>query len=408
MTEAGHGKRGQARRAADIAGRAVNEAARVSRMIDAELDRLLEDLARWIMMETPSRDLQRLNLIAADIADTAARNGASAELVAAGDDGLYVHAVLDGGGDSHVALLCHHDTVFPVGTVAQWPFSTDGSRVYGPGVADMKGGIAVGLHAMRALAQGAGRFGRVEFVSVPDEEARTYPFATLDRLRGCDAVLCLECGRVDGSIVSSRYGAKWLRLDAHGRAAHAGVDPDSGRNAILPLCEEGMRMSHLHHARPGMSFQLTLVEGGVGMATVPPSASLTCDVRAASNRDLAWAIAHVTNLGQHEDVTISIEDLGGTPVMERTPAVRRLAEFATFLGRELGNEFGEASTGGVSDGSWTANVGIPTLDGLGPVGGLDHTTDEYAEVGSFAQRCGVVAGLIVAISDGVLRRDDPA
>jgi glutamate carboxypeptidase len=394
---------GQARVSID---RAVDEALRVSRVVEADIDGLLGDLERWVTMETPSRDLPRLNLIAEDLAATAERYGASSELVAAGDDGLYVHAVLTGTGDGHVALLCHHDTVYPVGTAARWPFSADGTRVFGPGVADMKGGIAVGLHVMRALAEGGSGFGRVELVSVPDEEPRTFAFATLERLLGCDAVLCLECGRVDGSIVSSRKGGKWMRLAAHGRAAHAGVDPDGGLNAILPLCEEGVRLSRLHNARPGVTFQLTLVDGGVGFATVPPSASLTCDVRAASNRDLAWAIQEIMKSGERDDIGIAVEDLGGVPLMERTPAVGRLAETAISLGRELGEEFGEASTGGVSDGSWTASAGIPTLDGLGPVGGQDHTFDEYAEVASFAPRCGVVAGLIVAISDGLLRQSD--
>ncbi len=149
--------------------------------------------------------------------------------------------------------------------------------------------------------------------------------------------------------------------------------------------------------------QLTGIEGGEGLNTVPSSAILTGDMRAISESDLAWGREQVLAFGEHNGVTLSFEDLGGPPPLERTPAVAALAATAIALGSELGHTFGEALTGGVSDGSWTAHAGIPTLDGLGPVGGLDHGPDEYVETGTFATRCGVVAGLVAAVDAGLLR-----
>jgi glutamate carboxypeptidase len=143
--------------------------------------------------------------------------------------------------------------------------------------------------------------------------------------------------------------------------------------------------------------QLTGLEGGQGLNTVPSSASLTGDVRGLTAADLAWAREQVLSSPEYDGIELVFEDLGGPPPFERTERVAVLARAAIALGAELGHPFGEASTGGVSDGSWTAHAGIPTLDGLGPVGGLDHGPDEYIETETLASRCGVVAGLVAAI-----------
>jgi glutamate carboxypeptidase len=224
----------------------------------------------------------------------------------------------------------------------------------------------------------------------------------MERLAGYDAVLCLECGRVDGSIVSARKGGRWFRIHAEGRPAHAGVDPDGGRNAVLPLCHEAIRLSELHHARRGLTFQVTELVGGEGVNTVPGRAFLTGDLRGPTADDLDWAVEQVRAFGSHPGIELSWEDLGGPPPLERTPEVALLSRTAIGLGAQLGHHFGETVTGGVSDGSWTAWSGIPTLDGLGPVGGDDHTPYEYTELASYAPRAGVIAGLVAAIDAGLL------
>ncbi len=380
---------------------ALAEARRVRDGVEAELELVLSDLATWVDIDTPGGDLGALDGFAHLLAHTLARYGLEVELLPA-PVGLHVHGVLEGSGSARVALVCHHDTVYPLGTAARRPFRREGERCYGPGVADMKGGIVVAAHTARLLALGPRPFGRLELVSVPDEESRFGPPATVGRLDGFDACLCLECGRPGGEVVSARKGASWLRIHAEGRAAHAGQAPGSGRNAAVAIAREALRLTEIDGARPGLTLQVTGLEAGEGLNTVPSSGSLTADIRAATQRDLDWAVARVRELPEPEGVRLRYENLGGPPPFERTPPVGALAERAIELGAALGHEFGEAVGGGVSDGSWTAHLGFPTLDGLGPVGGDDHSPGEYVETASFPTRCGVVAGLVASIDAGLL------
>jgi glutamate carboxypeptidase len=386
---------------AELTPIAAAEAARVRAEVEDGLDLLLADLATWVDVDTPGGNREALDGMARLLAGVCERYGLEPELVDS-RAGLYLHAALRGEGRGRVALICHHDTVFPLGTAALVPFRREGDRCYGPGVADMKGGIAVAVHAARALADGPRPFALVEVVSVPDEESRSGPPATIDRLASFDAVLCLECGRPGGEIVSARKGAAWLRLHAEGRAAHAGEAPHAGRNVAVALAREALRLAELDGSREGLTVQVTELSAGGVINTVPSCGFLSADIRAATQADLAAVTARIRELPDHDGIALRYEDLGGPPPFERTGPVAQLAEAAVALGASLGHTFGEAVAGGVSDGSWTASHGIPTLDGLGPVGGDDHSPDEYVETASFATRCGVVAGLVAEIDAGLL------
>jgi glutamate carboxypeptidase len=375
---------------------AFEEAARVHGRARAELDLLLADLATWVDLDTPGGDLEALDGLARVLALESERYGLEPELVET-PGGLALHATLRGPGTARVALLGHHDTVFPQGTAAARPFRRDAERCYGPGVADMKGGIAVALHTARLLAEGPRPFSLLEVVSVPDEESRDGGPPSGGRLLEMDAVLCLECGRPNGEVVSRRKGARWFRIHASGRAAHAGEAPAEGRNAALALAREALRIGELDGSREDLTLQITGLEAGEGLNTVPSAGSLTVDLRAWTDNDLTWALEQAMAFGDHEGIELAYEDLGGPPPFERTDRVGRLAEASIALGGELGHVFGETAAGGVSDGSWAASNGLPTLDGLGPVGGEDHTPWEYIETESLASRCGVVAGLVAAV-----------
>lgn len=386
-----------------LAPLAVEEARRVGAWAERDLDAVLGDLEAWVNLDTPSDDVVALDAFAEDLAATLEDYGLRSELVAAGDGGRYLHAVLEGPGRAKVALLCHHDTVFPSGTAARRPFAREGERVRGPGVADMKGGIAVAANAARLLALGPRPFSRLELVSAPDEEIREAgPPATLDRLRDFDAVLCMECGREDHSVVSARKAGYWFRVRALGRQEHAGVNPDGGRNAIVALCREALRLGGLHRAREDLTLVVTEFRGGEGLNTVPGRAVLTGDLRARTADDVGWAIDRIRDFGEHDGIQLRAEEVVYTPPMERTAAAGALARTAIALGASLGQNFGEAVTGGASDGSFAAEADIPTLDGLGPTGGMDHTEREYAEVATFAPRIGIVAGLVAAVEAGLL------
>jgi glutamate carboxypeptidase len=387
---------------AELPEPALREARRVRDCIGDGLDELLADLERWVSIDSRADALDLLGGLARDIGSRLELLGFTSELVPIEERGPYVHATMTGTGHARVALLCHHDTVFDRGTAAARPFSRDANRAYGPGVADMKGGLALAAHVGHCLSKSPWSFGHLELVSASDEESRPHALRTIERLEGFDAVLCFECGRVDGSVVSARKGGRWFRVCARGRAAHAGVAPDEGRNAALAICHEALRLEALDAARAGMTLQITGLLGGIGLNTVPEEAALTADLRAVRAEDLEWAMQQVEAFGNYPGIELTLEDLGGPPPFECKPHVLRLAETAVALGKDLGHDFDHVSTGGVSDGSWTAWHGLPTLDGLGPVGGLDHTAAEYIELATIPARAGVVAGVIAAVELGLL------
>ena len=370
----------------------------VHSMLEASRTRLpglLDDLRELVESESPSRDLAAVDAAARIVARQAADAGFAVELVPA-PHGLHVHAALRGTGRQRVVLLCHHDTVFPRGSVLEHPFRVAGSRAHGPGVADMKGGIVVALQAARLLAPQRACYGTLELVCVPDEEIRSEPFATIDRLIGADAVFCLECGRPGDGVVSARKAGRWPEIVARGRSAHAGVDGGNGRNAVLALCREAVRIAPLDGAREGLTVHLTSLHGGDVVNSVPGQARMSFDVRGWHTADVDWAVGELRAFDQHEGVEIEVSNDELTPALERTPAVAVLAEAAVAIGRELGLPLHEEATGGASDACWTAAAGIPSLDGLGPIGALDHTPDEYIEIDSLASRSALLAGLVAA------------
>ena len=295
-------------------------------------------------------------------------------------------------------LLGHHDTVFPAGSAARLGFAVRDGRARGPGVADMKGGLVLGLAALEALAAGERRFAAVDFVSVPDEETRPAgPPDGLERIRGADACLVLECARENGDLVYQRKAQASLTLVARGRSAHAGTHPERGRSALLALCREALRVDALNGARPGLTVTVGTLHSGTHFATVPDRAEADVDVRAWDADDVGWALDQVRDTGVHDGVSFDVGRLSRWPGMAPTAVSLALLETAEALGPRLGTPVGRRRTGGSSDGCCTAAAGIPTLDGLGPIGGHDHSPDEYIDIDSWPARCGLLAGVISAV-----------
>ena len=188
----------------------------------------------------------------------------------------------------------------------------------------MKGGIAVAAHAARLLAAGERPFARLELVSVPDEEIRSEPIATQARLAGFDAVLCMECGRPGGAVVAARKGGRWLDVVARGRSAHAGSEPEHGRNAVLALARELPRIAALDRAREGLTLHVTRMHGGDVLNSIPGEARATIDMRGWQEADLDWAEAELLRCDPHRGVTFTAdEERLVTPPLERTASRRR-------------------------------------------------------------------------------------
>ncbi len=326
----------------------------------------------------------------------------------AGDVGLgeTVVGVLAGSDPAGPTLLCigHMDTVFDEGTAAVRPYTLSEAIATGPGVTDMKSGLLAGLYAIAALRElpGGLPLARLVFVANPDEEIGS-PSSTphIRRLAAdADACLVLECARMNGDIVSSRKGNLSLRVTVHGRASHAGIEPEKGRNAILEAARIVTAVQALNGRWPGVTLNVGTITGGSRPNVVPAECSLEIDLRAVTRESLTEAEALIRDVARpaiYDDITVDVEEGGRHWPMEKLERSGRLVGHAIGLAAGLGFELHDAATGGASDANTTAGMGVPSLDGLGPVGGYDHSPDEYLEVGSIVPRTALLAGLIAAI-----------
>ena len=386
------------------------EPAILRRIVDARLPRFLEELETMVNVDCGSYTPDGVNRIADMVTDALRGAGAETERIPhRPDDGAPQLGDLVVGrfaGDGpRILLIGHMDTVFDPGTATERPFRVDGDRAFGPGVTDMKAGLLAGLHAVGALHE-AGLRPAITFVANPDEEIGS-PFSTPHIRRLApehDADLVLECARANGDIVSARKGIADYQLTLMGRAAHAGVEPEKGRSAILEAAHQVIGLHALNGRWPTVTVNAGVIHGGTRPNVVAERCELQVDLRAATSDAFDAAAVEVARLAAGPtvaDVRIELRQIASHPPMEKTAASGRLVEHAMAIAAELGFDLRDAGTGGASDANTTAALGIPTIDGLGPVGGDDHSVDEWLDVTSIAPRTTLLAALIARIgSDG--------
>jgi len=318
-------------------------------------------------------------------------------------------ATLYGNGQARILLVGHLDTVYPTGIVAERPMRFDNHHILGPGVNDMKAGLLTGLYAVRALQQVEfSDFARIDFFLNTDEEVGSpashplyQPTAAL-----ADAAIVLESARMNGDIVSARKGGGVYRIDVGGRQAHAGVEIEKGANAILELTHCIQELSALNGRQPGTTVNVGLVSGGIMPNVVPDHAWAELDVRFVTVADgltLDQAIRQVASRANIPGTSIEITGGIEKNPMEKTAASAYLVDLIRGVGEQLGLSFQDVQSGGTSDGNFISETGIPTLDGLGPIGGRDHSPEEYLEVDSIVDRTALLAGFITEIA---AHRDD--
>ena len=385
------------------------ELAALRRSVDARLPRFLDELEGLVNVDSGSYTPDGVNRVADFVADALRALGANVERRTHPPEGgrsplgdIVIGRIE---GDGHPLLLIGHmDTVFDAGTAAARPYRSEGDRAFGPGVTDMKSGLLAGLHAIGALVD-AGSRPSITFVANPDEEIGS-PFSTpviRELAPAHRAALVLECARANGDIVSARKGIADYHLELVGRAAHAGVEPEKGRSAILEAAHQVLALHALNGRWPWVTVNAGVIHGGTRPNVVAERCELQVDLRAATTDEFAEAEAEVERLAgsAHVDgVSIALRRIAGHPPMEKSAASSRLVELAVKLAGELGFELRDAATGGASDANTTAAVGVPTLDGLGPIGGDDHSVDEWLDLGSVAPRTTLLAGLIDRIGSG--------
>lgn len=297
-------------------------------------------------------------------------------------------------------LLGHLDTVWPLGTLRQMPYRVRQGRAYGPGIFDMKSGIVCGLWAIGALqALEVKPASPVRFFLNSDEEVGSVAFRDqiLSQGKQARAVLVLEPAAAGGALKTARKGGGEFTITVHGRMAHAGVNPAAGVNAISELARQVLRLEKLARPRRGLTISVDVIQGGTRSNVIPELATACVDVRVPRLLDREAIEKEIRGLQSiHPEARLEVEGGISRPPLERRMAAGLFRQ-ARELGHELGMELEEASTGGGSDGNFTAALGTPTLDGLGGVGDGAHARHEHVIIRELPRRAALLAALIATL-----------
>jgi glutamate carboxypeptidase len=361
---------------------------------------LLTLLKVLVCAESPSRDKDALDRLGRHIAELLRSAGGSVDVVPNERGGDHLLARFAGVDTCRPALvLGHFDTVWPLETLDRMPFRVEGGRAYGPGIFDMKAGLAIFLWSMANSLFDPGRpaMRPIWALFTSDEEIGSPTSRGLieELARQCAYVLVLEPPLGDGGLKTARKGVGRFHLDVEGKAAHAGVAPQDGRSAIVELAHQVLRIQELQDLELGTTVNVGVIQGGTTTNVVPALAWADIDVRAntlAEARRVEEGLRLLDPVTPGTRLTIS----GGfnRPPMERSPAIAALFEQARRIARTIGQELTEGSTGGGSDGNFTAAQGVPTLDGLGVRGGGAHADDEHILIDSLTERAALLAALL--------------
>lgn len=351
---------------------------------------MIDELEALVRVESPSADDAATEAAARLVDDLFLEHLGSRGTWLA--DGTRGHLLWTGGGPTKVLLLGHVDTVWPFGTTARWPFEVTDGRASGPGAFDMKAGLVQGIRALRELDDLTG----VTFLVTTDEEVGSPTSRTLieQTAAGARAALVLEPS-ADAALKSTRKGVSLYELVVHGRAAHAGLEPERGANAAVELAHQVLAVLEVADVRLGTTVTPTLCSAGTTTNTVPATARVSIDVRAAEPAEQKRVDDALRRLVARTAGT-SLELLGGP---NRPPLPSSSSADLVVRARRIAEELqlpplADVAVGGGSDGNFTAGIGVPTLDGLGAVGAGAHAEGEHVVVAAMPQRAALVTGLV--------------
>lgn len=352
------------------------------------LDEMVADLKTLVEVESPSNDRDALCRSGAALAALIERRLGTAPALVDGPAGPHVH--WSGGGEPRVLILGHHDTVFPMGTLAQRPFAVDDGRATGPGVFDMKAGIVQAIHAVASLDDRSG----VEILMTCDEEvgAATSKALLCDRAVACGAVLVLEPSADGGVLKTGRKGVGTFEVVINGRAAHAGLEPHRGINSVIEAAHQLLAIAAIADVEAGTTVTPTVIAGGTAENVVPAQTRIRVDVRVSTMDEAARV--------EHEMAALSPVLSGATlEILGRVsrPPLQESASAPLFpLAQAYDPSITGITVGGASDGNFTAALGVPTLDGLGAVGGGAHAESEHVLVATMPDRARLLAAIVAA------------
>lgn len=355
---------------------------------------MLNDLRDLVEIESPSLDLVALQASAEAVAGMIRRQLGGQPILVESRRGPHVH--WSGGGDPKVLILGHHDTVFPVGTLALRPYGQADGLVTGPGVFDMLGGLVQAVHGLGALEDTSG----IEILITADEEVGSHTSRTLieERALACGAVLVMEGAAEGGNLKVARKGCGTFTVTIEGRAAHAGLEPEAGVNALVEAAHQVLTVAGLARPEIGTTVTPTVASAGTADNVVPAQALILVDVRVESAGETIRIESAMTSLAAHVNgAEIRVEGgIGRPPMVESASA----ALFA--IAQTLKPDIKGVAVGGGSDGNFTAALQVSTLDGLGAIGGGAHSMNEHLVADTMVERAELVAGLVAILQRGGL------
>ncbi len=366
---------------------------------------MITRLSELVRLESPSRDKPSLDIVAALLARRLVEVGAAVEVIPNPEGGNHLIGRFPGPADERPGLvLAHFDTVWPLGTLERMPFRLDDhGRAHGPGVFDMKASLVIFLAVMEQLRNHGRVLPRpIWALFTSDEELGSPTSRSLIEQLAADSAyaLVLEPALADGGLKTSRKGVGRFHLDVEGKAAHAGVAPQQGRNAIVELAHQVLKLEELQDIAAGTTINVGVIRGGTTTNVVPAHASAEIDVRVSTRAEETRIESAFGTLSPRNPANRLT--LGGSfnrPPMERTAANSAAFEKAQHLAKAggLGFELTEGSSGGGSDGNFTSALGIPTLDGLGPRGAGAHADDEHILIDSLPERAALIHLLLLGL-----------
>ncbi|MFM7525123.1 MAG: M20 family metallopeptidase [Actinomycetota bacterium] len=372
-------------------------AADVRAALDAQREAMIDDLSRFVNVESPSLEHGCLERSAHFLADLMTRVLGKPPTIIESDRGPHVH--WKGSNDTKVLIVGHHDTVFPLGTVARRPFTREGDIGRGPGIFDMKAGIVQAIYGVAAVKE----WYHTEILITADEEVGSHASRALleERAKAAGAVLVLEPSADGGALKIARKGTGTFNVTITGRAAHAGLEPEKGVNALVELAAQVPLIAALAKPELGTTVTPTVAKAGTADNVVPDSATIAVDVRCVTPEEKDRLEREMSKL----TATLAgarVEVSGG---MNRPPLHESMTKELFAIAERVARDYGIAglhgvAVGGGSDGNITAAVGVRTLDGLGAVGAGAHAETEHVRLDLMPERAALVAGLVQAIVNG--------
>lgn len=370
------------------------------RAIEGRQNEMVATLQKLVEMESPSSDKSAVDKLGAELRAQFERMGGRVTVHRQAHYGDHLQVDFPGAAGSRALLLGHFDTVWDIGTLKRMSFKVDKGRAWGPGVYDMKVGIVMMMHAVAALREAyGGTLPRpVSILLVTDEEVGSESSRGItERLaQEAAAVFVIEPSQgIEGALKTARKGVGSYEVAVTGIASHSGVDFEKGQSAIVELAHQITKIEKFTELKRGLTVNPGLISGGTRVNVIAGEASAEVDVRVSRMKDAAILEKKFRGLRPvNRKCKLTVQGGVNRPPMERTAGVARLFHLAEAIAKDLGFKVKENSTGGGSDGNFTAALGVPTLDGLGGVGEGAHALHESVILSEIPRRTALLAGLL--------------